>query len=292
MIKPSTLALSLGAVLVVIAALGHEVMCCYGLGFTLLRLMLRKPSVRPWLHRGILLALLVLCFAILWVQLFGAGPSARSDFYFQNTGIRYDFASAWLNIKEMDPLRVVAICLAVFFIIGAYRDRLSYLPQRAVADLRRHRLFWASLIVGTLLTCFLPLASVGLKKARLAVSYYSVLTYLFFILLAVLLYPLVDGVIARALRGYRQHLRSLLPALIAVALVSPNIGQYRAAAQDFSELRGQARAYMEALFTGQRKVTLCRPRHPFTKPGRRMTARNEAEYFGLESVRYACGRRR
>jgi hypothetical protein len=290
MIKPNTLALSLGAVLVVVAALGHEVMCCYGLGFTLLSLVLRKPSLRPWLHRGILLALLVLCSAILWEQLFGAGPTARSDFYFQTTGIRYDFASVLLNIKQIVPLRVVVICLAVFFIIGAYRDRLSYLPQRAVADLRRNRLFWSLLLVGTLLTCFLPLASVGLKKARLAVSYYSVLTYLFFILLAVLLYPLVDGVMARTLRGYRQHIASLLPALIAVALVSPNIGQYRAALQDFSELRGQARAYMETLFTGKGKVTLCRPLHPFTKPGRRMTARNEAEYFGLESVRYVCPR--
>jgi hypothetical protein len=279
-----------GGVLLLLAALGHEVNSIYAVGFLLLTLVLRRPIARPWLRRAILASLALACVAVVLLQLFGEGPSTRADAYFHNTGIRYDFAAAWLNVRAIDPLRAALTCLMTLAAISIYRERLNGLPQRAVDDFRSNRLFWILLALGTLATCFLPLASVGLKKARLAVSYYSVLTELYFVLFGVLLFPMLDRWLDPLFRGYRRRIGSILPLLLVLLPLSKNLASYEQSLLEWKPLRAQANAYMTALFTGNERVHLCRPRHPYVKPVRMMTTRNEAEYFHLNRVVDKCPR--
>jgi hypothetical protein len=270
-----------GAGCVVLASLGHEVLCIYALGFVTLTLLLRRFAVKPWRYRTLYALLLIVCVGILSEQLFSAGPSTRSDVYLAKTGSRYDWAGMWLHIRQIDPLRSMIAYLATLASIATYRDRLLGLPERASADFHRNRAFWIVLLIGTVLIAFLPLAAVGLKKPRLAVSYYSVMTELFFILSGVLSFPIFN----RWLRGRRPYVGSLLPILLLVALASKNIGAYQTAFRDFASLRAQANTYMEALFRGGDAVRLCRPAHPFSKANSTMTTRNEAQYFGIRKVK-------
>jgi hypothetical protein len=293
LLRDNVLAAVGGGLLVIVGALGHEVICIYVLGFLLLALLLRRPSARPWRARALWAGLFAICLSIVLWQLFGAGPMIRNEHYLHNVGTRYDFGSAWLNVREIDPLRALLSVLSGPLSIAIYRDRLGDLPERAQADARHQRWFWILLALGTLLTCFLPLASVGLKKGRLAVSYYSVSTHLLFGLLGVVLYPLLARVLERALGSYRRAIGSLLPLLLVLALCSNNIAEFREALSNYAELKTEALTYMQTLFNAPKEARLrmCRPRHPYSKPGRTLTDRNQEEYFGIQFVYNRCPNR-
>lgn len=281
-----------GAVLALLGGMGHEVVSIFGVGALGLALVLRRPLEHAWRQRAVQGVLLAVSLALVWWQLFGEGPMIRNDHYAANVGKRYDLPNAWLNIQQISPLRAFAATLAPIVAIAIYRDRLQRTIDAAVADFRRQRWFWILLALGALVTAFLPLGSVGLKKGRLAVSYYSVFTYLWFILFGVLLYPMLDRFVARWLRGYRVRFATLLPALLLVVACSKNIAEFQTAATNFGQLRLEAQTYMQMLFAAQatpeRKLRLCRPRHPYSKPGRMMTDRNEEEYFRIKSVYNRC----
>ncbi|HKP59980.1 MAG TPA: hypothetical protein VJV78_24820 [Polyangiales bacterium] len=282
-----------GALLIILGALGHEVIGIYALGFSLLALALRRPETRPWQRRALWTALFASLLAIVLWQLFGVGPTLRNEHYLRNVGTRYDFSNAWANVKEIHPLRALLSVIAGPLAITIYRDRLGDLPERAEADARRQRWFWILLALGTLITCFLPLASVGLKKGRLAVSYYSVSTHLLFALFGVVLYPFLARFLERALGAYRRRLGSLLPLLLVIALASGNIGEFRDAVVNRSQLNAEALTYMRTLFNAPKEARLriCRPRHAYSKPGRMLTDRNQEEYFGIAFVYNRCANR-
>jgi hypothetical protein len=42
---------------------------------------------------------------------------------------------------------------------------------------------------------------------------------------------------------------------------------------------------MDMLFRGGNNLRLCRPRHAFSKANSGMTARNEAQYFGIRKLK-------
>jgi hypothetical protein len=279
-----------GALLVIVAALGHEVIAIYALGFTLLALGLRRPLTQPWRARAVWAGLFAICLAIVLWQLFGTGPMIRNEHYLRNVGTRYDLATAWLNVKQIDPLQALLSALAGPLAIAIYRERLGDTPERAEEDARRQRWFWILLAIGTLVTCFLPLASVGLKKGRLAVSYYSVSTHLLFGLFGVVLYPLLARALDRALGAYRRTIGSLLPLLLVIALCSNNIAEFREAVSNYQQLKTEAFTYMQTLFDAPKEARLriCRPRHAYSKPGRMLTDRNQEQYFGIQFVYNRC----
>lgn len=284
-----------GGLLLLVAGLGHEVWSIFSAGFLVIALMLRRPAEQPWHLRAIQSATLAVMLTVVWVQLFGEGPGLRNEHYLASAGTRYDFASAWLNIREIHPLRAIVATLAPLFAIALYRDRLEPTIARATADFQRHRWFWILLAAGALATAFLPLGSAGLKKGRLAVSYYSVFTYLWFVLLGVVLYPIADAWLERGSRAFRRRVPSVIPALLLAAAVSGNFGDFRDAVKYWTPLRNEARNYMELLFAAQfipnYHVRLCRPPHPYSKPGRIMTDQNEAIYFRLDKVSNRCPKR-
>ena len=277
-----------GAVLVLLGALGHEVLCIYALGVLGLFLARRRLPEHAWRLWAARAGLFALCLGIVAAQLFSAGPRARSESYLQSSGVSYDFAAAWLNVSTINPWRSLLSVLTPLAAVAIYRDHLAGLPERAAADARAHRVFWILLACGTLLLCFLPLASVGLKKGRLAVASYSVLTQLLFVALGVVLVPLLDRWSERLFRGYRRRIGSVLPLLLVLVPASGNRDGFRSAVVDNAALRREARAYMETLFHAPKRVNLCRPNHPYVKPARMLTERNEAIYFGLEKVRHRC----
>jgi hypothetical protein len=286
-----------GGLLLLAAGLGHEVASIFSAGFLLLAVALRKPTEHAsrWRLRAIQAGVLAIVLAVIWVQLFGEGPAIRNEHYLATAGKRYDFASAWLNIREIHPLRAAIATLAPILAISLYRDRLEPTVARAVADFERHRWFWILLAAGTLATAFLPLGSAGLKKGRLAVSYYSVFTYLWFSLLGVVLFPLADRWLERSLRVFRRMVPSVIPVLLLTAAGSGNFTDLRDAVKYWTPLRNEARNYMEVLFAAQFvpnfHVRLCRPPHPYSKPGRIMTDQNEAIYFRIDKVTNRCPRR-
>ncbi|HKU42198.1 MAG TPA: hypothetical protein VJR89_28765 [Polyangiales bacterium] len=290
LVRDDLLAAVSGALLVIVGALGHEVICIYALGFLLLALLLRRPETRPWRARAVWGVLFAILLGIVLWQLFGAGPSIRAEHYLRNVGKSYDLPNAWANVREIQPLRALISVLSGPLAIAIYRDRLGDLPERAQRDFARQRWFWILLALGTFVTCFLPLASVGLKKGRLAVSYYSVSTHLLFGLLGVVLYPLLARWLDRALSSYRRVAGSLLPLLLLVAACSGNLDEYREAVVNLKPLRAQAFEYMHKLFDSPStaRLRLCRPRHAYSKPGRMLTDRNQEQYFGLKFVYNRC----
>jgi hypothetical protein len=270
---------AVGALGLVLSALSHEVLCMYALGFVLLRAAwLPQPRGERWL-----LALLALgLFALLYAQGFSAGPSLRSAVFAQKSGAAYNWAGAWRGIQHIDPWRSLFAFCGTLALLAIQRPWLELPLLRARAHAREHPLFWSLLALGALATCLLPLASVGLKKPRVAVAAYSVMTELFVILAAVLAYPLLDPLLERAFRAYRRTLRSALPLLLLAAYISPNLADYRSVLSERHRLRGQARAYMESLFAGRdARVRLERPCHRFVKVASTMTTRNAKQYFAL-----------
>jgi hypothetical protein len=285
-----------GAVLLLAAGLGHEVASIFAAGFLTLAIVLRRPLEHSWRVRAVQAGALVLMIGVIWLQLFGEGPMIRNQHYLESAGKRYDLASAWLNIKEIRPLRALLATLAPIVAIAIYRDRVEPVVTRAASDVARQRWFWILLAAGTLVTAFLPLGGVGLKKGRLAVSYYSVFTYLWFVLLGVVLFPLVERWFGRWLESYRRVLGSILPVLLLVAAASPNFADFRDALKYWTPLRNEARMYTETLFGGQFipqfPLRLCRPPHPYSKPGRIMTDENEQTYFKIDKITNRCPRPR
>lgn len=279
-----------GALVAIAGALGHEVIAIYVLGFLLVALVFRRPQRHPWWMRAIWATLFALCLGIVLWQLFGTGPSIRAEQYLKNVGKSYDFKSAWMNVKEIHPLRAVVSLLSMPLAIAIYRDRVGALADRARADFERQRSFWILLAFGTFLTAFLPLGSAGLKKGRLAVSYYSVFAHLLFALDGVVLYPIIGRWLERVLVRYRRSVGSLLPLLLLIVACSGNIGEYREAVTKLKPLRAEAFTYMHKLFDAPKgpRLYVCRPRHSYSKPGKMLTNRNEQEYFGLGSVRHRC----
>lgn len=293
LMRPHRLAVAGGALFVLAGALGHEVVAIYTLGFLLLALAFRRPEARPWHMRALWAALFVVLLALVLWQLFGEGPMIRNDQYLRTVGKRYDLESAWLNVKAIHPLRAPLSVISAPLAISIYRDWLGILPARAAEDMRRQRWFWISLALGTLTTSLLPLFSVGLKKGRLAISYYSVSTHLFFGLLGVLFYPFMSDLLERALGTYRRKLGSIIPIAIVLGLASGNITEFRAVLDKYRPLRAEAHDYMRALFDAprDRRLQICRPKHPYSKPGRKLTDHSEEEYFGIASVRNRCANR-
>lgn len=279
-----------GALLATAGAFGHEVVAIYTLGFLLVALVFRRPQTEPWRLRALWAALFALCLGILLWQLFGVGPSVRAAQYLKTVGKSYDFQSAWLNVQQIHPLRALLSVLSLPLGVAIYRDRLGELPERARADFEHQRWFWIMLALGTLLTAFLPLAAAGLKKGRLAVSYYSVFAHLMFGLAGAVLYPILQRWLDRALITYRRSVGSLLPVLLLIVACSNNLGEYSEGVANLKPLRAEAFEYMHRLFEAPKteRLYLCRPRHPYSKPPRMLTNHNEQEYFGLKSVRHRC----
>lgn len=265
-----------------LAALGHEVMCIFAVGVSLLVVALHRRSC--WtsaLHAG----LIVVGAAILWAQTFSAGPEIRSATYVAKTGIRYNWQGAWNALSFIDPVRAGLAYLATLLLIAIQRERLGATLERACRDARTARAFWLLLPLGTLVTSTLPLMSVGLKKATVIVGAYSVATQLFVILAAALSYPALSSLLEPLVRGYRARVGSLLPVLALVALPSRNIALYITLATTLPELRRQAAAYTEGLFAAHKRAHVTRPCHPFIKPASSMSERNAAQYFKLARVK-------
>jgi hypothetical protein len=274
---------ALGCLLLLTAALGHEVLCIYSFGFCALQLFAPRQRAHERVLTGVLLAILVL---ILYVQGFSAGPAERSRAYFAQTGEHYSWAGAWNGVKHIDLARSAIAMLATWSLLAAMRERMSTALTRATRYAREEPLSSALLALGTLATSALPLASVGLKKPKLSVDAYSVATELFVILAAVFAYPLLDRWLAVALRPYREHVRTLLPILLLLVLTSPNFDHYRAAVTDSVTLRAAAHDYLQTLVDGRgKRVRVGRPCHPFNKRATGMTSRGAAEYFGVAQVK-------
>jgi hypothetical protein len=279
----------LGAVLLLMAALAHEVLCIFGSGYCLLTLALRRFDEHPVRARLLLGGLALLCLGVLYAQAFSTGPTVRSEVYFRRTGQRYNLAGVWHGIQTIDPVRSLLAFIAVLLLLAIACERVSGPVRRALDDARAHRAYWCLLVAGALLTSLLPLGTVGLKKPTVAIAAYSVATELFVILSAVLFYPLVGVSLNRLLASYRKRVGSVLLVLFALLPFSKNLGSYAAALRDFDALRGEARVYTETLFTAQRRARVVRPCHPFVKPNSGLSGRHAAQYFGLERVReLAC----
>jgi hypothetical protein len=281
-----------GSLLLVAAALGHEVSSIFAAGFVCLVIVARRPGEHAWLLRTLQAAFLAGMVALLWIQLFGEGPSMRSARYLATAGKQYDLAGAWLNIREIRPLRAVLATLAPILAISLCRDRLRPTVERAVSDCNRQRWFWILLAVGTLATAFLPLGSAGLKKGRLAVSSYSVFTYLWFVLLGFVVYPLLDRWLERGFRPIRKFAPSVIPVLLLVTAGSANLPDFADAMRRAKPLRDEAKNYIGVLFAAQQvpdlAIRLCRPQHVYSKPGRPMSDRNAETYFKLKKVSSRC----
>lgn len=277
-----------GGISIVLAALGHEVMCIYALGVLGLFAALRRPRSDGWARWSVCLGLLAICGAILAAQLFSAGPRVRGDHYQRATGAAYHYDIALQNVLQIKPVPALLCVLATILAIGVYRDHLGGLPERVVADYAQNRVFWLLLAAGTFLTSLLPLASVGLSKGRIIVSLYSTLTHLFFVLLGFVLSPVLDGVTERLLRGYRHRVGSVLPIVLLLWLSSDNRESFQQAVVRHTELKGQALSYMTKLFEARKHLNLCRPDHPYVKRAKGLTDRGEADYFHLERVRHRC----
>lgn len=277
------------AVLIVLAALGHEVMCIYALGVLGLRTALRRPRSDGWARWGVGAGLLLVCGAVLWAQLFSEGPRIRGGHYANVSGSRYHFDIALESVLQIDPLRALLAVLTPILGVAIYRDHLAGLPRHAAADFARNRLFWVLLAAGTLLTCCLPLASVGLTKGRSNISAaYSTLTHLLFVVLGFVLCPILDRLSEPLLRGYRRHIGTVLPVLLVLWVTSNNRESFERAVVQHAELKAQARAYMTKLFDADKRAYVCRPDHPYVKKARGSTDRGEAAYFHLERVRHRC----
>ncbi|MET0385262.1 MAG: hypothetical protein ABW321_04850 [Polyangiales bacterium] len=275
--------------LITLAALGHEVLCIYAIGVLALAVVLRRPKLDGWPRWSTSVGLLLVCGLILGAQLFSAGPGVRNANYETHTGVANHYDVALQNVLQINPLRGLLCIITPIFGVAIYRDQLAELLERAVADFRRARWFWVLLVLGTLLTCVLPLASVGLKKGRVTVALYSTLTHLMLVVVGVVLCPLLDKWSARWLRGYRQRIGSVLPIALLLLAASGNRGTFREAIVKRAELQGQAVGYMTQLFEGKKRVLqLCRPKHPYVKSARNLTDNNEAIYFKLEKVRHRC----
>jgi len=275
------------AVCFVLAALGHEVFCIYSIGFlTLVLLFGRRDADSSLLDTGLVLLLVAGLLALLYAQGFSAGPSRRTLAYLERTGSRYNVAGALRALTHIDVLRTALAVAATLCMIAIYRPWLHEPITRAVRYARAQRAFWILLVCGTWATSLVPLASVGLKKAKVAVGAYSVATELFVVLAAMLTYPWLDALLCRRFSPYRKHIRTGLPLFVCVALISPNFALYRSAVVDYSRLRVEAHAYIQQLFSahGQR-VTLTRPCHAFIKKPTGMTMRYAKEYFGLARFR-------
>jgi hypothetical protein len=291
LMRENLVAAGSGALLAIGGVLGHEVIAIYTLGVLSVALVFRRPLLQPWRMRALWAGLFAICFGLLLWQLFGAGPSVRAAQYLKTVGKSYNFETAWLNVREIHPLRALLSVLSVPLAIAIYRDQLGDLADRTSADFRRQRWFRILLLaLGTLLTAFLPLWAAGLKKGRLAVSYYSVFAHLLFALCGALLYPIVARWLDPALAGYRQRVGSLLPLLVLVVACSGNLVEYREAVTNLKPLRAEAFAYMHQLFDAPKsaRLRLCRPRHVYSKPPRMLTDHNERDYFGLQQVRHKC----
>jgi hypothetical protein len=276
--------------LIILAALGHEVLCIYSLGVLGLCAALRRPESggrARWLTCALLI---VACSAILYAQLFSEGPSVnRAGHYESATGSRYHYDVALQNVLQIKPLQGLLSVLTPIFAVAIYRDHLGGLPRRAAADFSRHRLFWTLLAAGTFLTSLLPLASVGLSKGRVIVALYSTLTHLFLGLLGFVLCPMLDRWSDRLLSGYRRRIGSILPLVLLLALTTQNRESFQQAVMERAELREQARSYMSRLFESpKRLLDLCRPAHPYVKRARGLTDSGEAEYFHIDKVRHKC----
>jgi hypothetical protein len=276
------------AVLIVLAALGHETLCIYALGVLCLFAALRRPKSDGWARWSVCMGLIVVCGAVLAAQLFSDGPRVRGDNYQRTSGGTYHYDLALQNVLQIKPVAGLLAVLTPIFGVAIYRDHLGDLPERAAADFARNRLFWALMAAGTLLTSVLPLASVGLVKGHVGTSLYSTLTHLFFVLFGFLLCPMVDRYSERLLRWYRQRVGSVLPIVALLCVSSGSRETFTQALVRRSELQDQAHEYMDKLFKAQKRVNVCRPRHPYVKPGKGMTDRGEAEYFRLERVRQRC----
>ncbi len=283
--------LSASALLILLGALGHEVLCIYALGVLVLCTALRRPHAEGWLRWSVAAGLLLLCGAILGFQLFSDGPRVRNEVYLRSTGTLYNFDVALQSVLQIQPLRAFACVLAPVLAVAIYRDQLASLIDRARADFARNRLFWVLLALGTVLTCCLPLASVGLKKGRLTVALYSTLTHLLFMLLGFLLCPMLDKLSERLLRGYRRWVGSILPVVFVLIAISGNRDSFRDAIVRRGELKAQALGYMTKLFQARDRVNLCRPDHPYVKEARGLTDRGERDYFRLNKVRHRCPKR-
>jgi hypothetical protein len=183
-------------------------------------------------------------------------------------------------VLQIEPLRALLAVLTPILGVAIYRDHLAGLPRHAAADFARNRLFWVLLAAGTLLTCCLPLASVGLTKGRSNISAaYSTLTHLLFVVLGFVLCPILDRLSEPLLRGYRRHIGTV---------TSNNRESFERAVVQHAELKAQARAYMTKLFDADKRAYVCRPDHPYVKKARGSTDRGEAAYFHLERVRHRC----
>jgi hypothetical protein len=278
----------LGAVLLLTAAMAHEILCIFSFGFAALALFGRRSQRPQKLLYGVFL---LACVAILWAQGFSAGPAIRSEVYLRNTGVRYNWAGVWAGIRSIDPWRSALGFAGMLALIAVAGERLRVPVQRALRDLRQNPLFWYPLPVGAALTCLLPLGTVGLKKPTIIVGAYSVATELFVLLSAALAYPLLAAALSRWTGRYRERVGSLVVVLLLVVPFSKNLASYRSAVHDFDALRGQAKAYIDTLFSGKPNVRVTRPCHPFIKPGSGMSARNSAQYLGLQKVKEkACPR--
>jgi hypothetical protein len=287
--RSQTLWRALGAAaFIVLAALGHETLCIYALGVLCLFAALRRPSAEGWARWSVVVGLLVICAAVLAAQLFSDGPRVRGQVFERSTGGAYHYDVALKNVLQIKPVAALLALLTPIFGVAIYRDQLGDLPQRAAADFARNRVFWVLLPAGTLLTSVLPLASVGLVKGQVVTSLYSTLTHLFLVLSGFLLCPMLDRWIERYSRRYRRRVGTLLPVVLLLCVTSVNRETFTEAVVRRAELQAQAHAYMEKLFTADKRVTVCRPKHPYVKPGRGMTDRGEQEYFHLERVRQRC----
>lgn len=274
---------ALGCALLLLAALGHEVLCIFSCGFCVLQAFAPAARARERVLTVVLLATLL---AILYAQGFSAGPAERSRAYFAQTGQHYNWAGAWDGLMRISLTRSAIAIAATWASLAVMRERLSSSIVRAVRCTRERPWFCALLALGTLATSALPLASVGLKKAKFSGDAYSVASELFVILAAVFAYPWLDRWLGPALRPYRERVRSVVPVLLLVLLTSPNLSHYRAALAGASELRAAAFVYFETLLEGRgKRVRVARPCHPFNKRATGMTSRGAAEYFGVAQVK-------
>ena len=282
-----------GMGMLVIAALGHEVECIFVTGFAGLQLFARGRRSRTELLLSALL--LAAGGAILYAQILSPGPLLRADVLQAKSGARYNVAGMWQALELIEPKRWIATYLAGLLAIALYGERLQTLLGRACSDARRHRPYWLLLSAGALLTSFVPLASIGLKKPARTIAvtgggYYTVAMLFFVILGAVASAPLLVGVVQPWTARYRRTVGSLVPLLLLLCVTSSNWTGYRTALLNFSTLNQEAEAYMNQLFAGGDRVRVCRPTHPFSMPVSTMTTRNAAQYFGIRKLKeVSCG---
>lgn len=262
------------------AALGHEVLCMYASGFATLQLLRIRESTR--LARVHYAALLCSLIAVLYAQGFSHGPAQRTQAYLAKTGMTYNWAGALAALRSIDPLRSAGAFLGTLALVAGSRPRLRPVLLRAEAHARTHPWYWSALCAGALISSLIPLASVGLKKAKVIVGAYSVATELFIVLAAALSYPLLSRLLEPVFVPYRRWIISVLPVLLVAAWYSPNLASYKAAYVERADLIEQAHGYMQRLLDGRDKsVRATRPCHVFIKPASGMTMRYAKQYFAL-----------